>query len=204
MPDDLIDLMNEALRRQKGPVLAQSRDTHAPIYLGRTGDVPVPDDGVTFDGGADSNLSFDDKTRLLERGFHKKVGLLNMLNGMKGVPNDKGVMYINPKGSNPTNTIRHEVIHNILNQGGVKDKHYDAFMRTNPSLLDPLLHKYYDAKRSGPPSSELPAYLGAYDPKDLPDVNPQDRDSYVDLFSRYINTINPTAARKYQQISSRP
>lgn len=199
-PNPLVDLLHEALSGVNLPVLAQSRQTQAPQYIGVTRDTPAPGSGLTSSG----QLNGEDKLRLMEAAMRNGVGIRSISSVIHGLPQNRGAMYITPNRKDPkdtTATVRHETIHSLLDQAGVSDADYVNLLHSNPNRGD-LARSFLMGNRGGDIPQELPAYLGQYHDTEMPGVNPAHRQGYLDQLAKMLLQKDPSGntLQKYKSL----
>ena len=203
MADDLLDLFSDAISKMSQPSVAQSRYTHAPIMFGPNTDNDyklTPGEGFTYatKDSQNSGLDYPDKASLLMR--HPGISQMQMI---QKLPQNKGSIYVDPGGSQDASTLKHEVTHNILDQGGMTDKDYQNVLNNLPSDVESQLRdSFYQTNRAGDAGSELPAYLNIRTPQSKADLPISDKltQVYRDTMDKYLASHYPRAAKQYKAI----
>lgn len=107
---------------------------------------------------------------------------------------DIGLHGLNPSYQDLQRTIHHEDIHALLEKAGLY----------NPVIGDSdVRSKAFQslglANRAGDYIKESPAYVGAYDPSQMPQFTPEDRQNWI---SQFIKTLPDETANLYKRIIS--
>ena len=117
-----------------------------------------------------------------------------------------GKIEVTAHGPNPSyaelqNVIHHEDIHALLEKAGIDSSKvpstpwYQNLVYLNP--IDKAIHSFYAGKRAGSLTDELPAYVGAFDPKQMPEFTEGDRQRFLTQFK----TILPDkVAQTFQRL----
>lgn len=103
-----------------------------------------------------------------------------------------------------SNVMHHEDIHAALNHGG----QYGPGMSYDPTIADIFSFRETDpikatlkafglGQRVGNPAQELPAYVGAYNPQQMPGLSEAMRQKYIGLLMQNLNSQNQNM---YQRI----
>lgn len=103
-------------------------------------------------------------------------------------------MYLDsPTVTNIPNTTHHEEIHSLLNSIG------------DPTFKEAqdygTAQSFVQKNRNGNPDFEVPAYMGAFDPNELPGMDPSLRNRLVQAFTQKLQQIKPQAAEIFSRLS---
>lgn len=111
-----------------------------------------------------------------------------------------------PEWGDIMGTINHETIHSILGKLGsekVADTTAYGMRGTDNSPLDPQRQLYFrvldafnNANRAGYSGMEIPAYFGAYNPKEVPGLSDDDRTNFINNF---IRNLPPDVALNFRR-----
>lgn len=140
---------------------------------------------------------FDDRE---QSGTYNGPSLIpQLLNLLPFIPHSTGSIKIDPTSPDNTNlhkSINHEEIHSLLQDlsfTGSLDKlqSQNPYYKTIASKL---------SGRGGDPIQEVPAYMGAFEPKTLP-VDQSTRDSYVNYLANQLFKLDPKLSSKYKSLA---
>ncbi len=123
-------------------------DTDIPVTLGSYGDTRFTKTPVLFSNTSDSPSEVTGGTTM---------GLDPMI---KVDTPKTGASY-----KDLNNTIHHEDIHAMMEKFGLGDIPFQTLWKSDPEFTKTLLRLWGKSRRAGDVSSELPAYMGAFNPK---------------------------------------
>lgn len=94
-------------------------------------------------------------------------------------------------------TVHHEDIHSLLGKAGYTYPELTSYPTRGYNPITKAANAFNIGSRGGDVQRELPAYVGAYNPNQLPGFTEEDRQAYLD---RLYPTLKPDVAQTLMRI----